>query len=219
MRPPRSHLGSAEPSAEGSGQHGASRSSAAARLPAPAARRRGGSAPGTARGADRSGVRPVPAPGRPVRSSTDRFSVMGRVRVRLPWGGMGFTAGFSSRSRFLPQIPDCIPGYPLPVPLPAAQPSGDRDTPALPTAPEHSRSDGEHQEKHPQHLYCAGHGVRSGIMQREGGKVAPWRDKEEPSDQEEVSGSTRGVGLCQRTCLLQTWHCWPQDVGADNSGG
>lgn len=52
---PRSHLGSAEPSAEGSGQHGASRSSAAARLPAPAARRRGGSAPGTARGADRSG--------------------------------------------------------------------------------------------------------------------------------------------------------------------
>lgn len=59
-------------------------------------------------------------------------------------------------------------------------------------------------------------------MPWEGGKG--W-EKKESNGQEEVPGVTQGVGhsepprLCQRTCLLQTWHCWPQDVGADNSGG
>jgi len=46
----RSHLGPTQPSPEGGGQHGATRSSTAARIPAPAARQRGGPAPGTARG-------------------------------------------------------------------------------------------------------------------------------------------------------------------------
>lgn len=201
VRTPRSHLGSAEPSAEGSGQHGASRNSAAARLPAPAARRRGGSAPGTARGADRSGVRPVPAPGRPVRSSTDRFFVMGRVRVRLPWGGIGFTAGFPSRSRFLSQIPDCIPGYPPPVPL-SPQPNlpGIGTPHRFPQSPEHSRSA-------PAGIFTV-QGMGCGAGQWEGSQVAPRWDKEEPIGHEEVPGRYSGCWAQQTTPTV------PKDVFA-----
>lgn len=102
--PPGSHLGPAQPAAEGGGQHGAPRSSAAARLPAPAARRRGGPAPGTARGRTRAvsaqprhrddlADRPPP---RPARGGTRGFPAAGwrevttARRTGSPWrGGRG----------------------------------------------------------------------------------------------------------------------------------
>lgn len=137
----------------GGGQRAAWRVPQLCRRPAPRARRSPSGRAGTGHrpGADPSGVRPVPAPGRPVRSSTDRFSVMGRVRVRLPWGGMGFTAGFLSRSGFLSQIPGCIPSSPLPVPRSPQPTFAGTGTPQrFPQPPEHPRSDGGHQERHPQ---------------------------------------------------------------------
>lgn len=69
---------------------------------------------------------------------------------------------------------------------------------ASPQPAEHSRVMGNTGRRTRRHLHRAGHGVRSGVMQWEGGKVAPRWDKQELSGQEVVPGGYTG--------------CWPQQT-------